>query len=327
MKVERRRPVLLIQHAPHEHPAILRRALESLGIQTLWIHPYRGDAYPSVTDIRGVISLGGPMGANDDADHPWIPREVDLLRQSILNELPTLGICLGGQMMARAMGARVTRNRVAEVGWFPISIKPEGRKDRLLGSAGGKPVVYHWHQDTFEIPPEAVHLAESAACERQAYRIGEHAWGVQFHPEADHQLVHEWLAHEDTQREIHEARERHGSRTVQDAETQRTRAVQGERASLKIATSIAQLFSPHAFSAPTPALKAVLGRTDASGARLIVELEGSDRRSFLIEGEVAMRFRTDEGEFLMLRDGDGLLWPVRSDRVLSVEIKKTAKNG
>src|SRR6478672_2872456 len=96
----RKKPVLIVQHAPHEHPAVVRRALESQGLETLWIHPYRGELYPELSEISGMISLGGPMGANDDAHHPWIKSEVELLKSCALEELPTVGICLGGQMMA-----------------------------------------------------------------------------------------------------------------------------------------------------------------------------------------------------------------------------------
>src|SRR6185312_10973034 len=103
-------PVLIIQHAPNEHPAVIRRALESQGTLTLIIHPYQGDAYPSHKEIAGIISLGGSMHANDDENNPWIPKECALLRKCVLEGLPTLGICLGGQMMARGLGAKVEKN-------------------------------------------------------------------------------------------------------------------------------------------------------------------------------------------------------------------------
>ena len=103
--------VLIVQHAEHEHPAAVRRALESQSIRTHWIHPYRGDAFPDVSEISGMISLGGAMGANDEAEHPWIKAECALLKKSVESGLPTVGICLGGQLMARALGGRVERQR------------------------------------------------------------------------------------------------------------------------------------------------------------------------------------------------------------------------
>src|SRR4051812_10641272 len=98
-----KKPVLIVQHAPHEHPAAMLRALETQGIVSEWIHPYRGERYPGARQIAGMISLGGPMGANDEAAHPWIRDEIDLLRRSAEAGLPTIGICLGGQMLARAL--------------------------------------------------------------------------------------------------------------------------------------------------------------------------------------------------------------------------------
>ena len=125
------RPILLIQHAPHEHPAALRRAMATQGIPVRWIHPYRGDSYPSIEEIGGIISLGGPMSSNDERENPWIGSEIRLLQEALRRKLPILGICLGGQLLARALGKRVFTNPVAEVGWFPLDLTAAGRGDRI----------------------------------------------------------------------------------------------------------------------------------------------------------------------------------------------------
>lgn len=312
---ERRRPVLIIQHAQYEHPAAIRRAIESQGIVALWIHPYQGDAYPKIDDVRGVISLGGPMGANDDQEHPWIPAECALLREATLMNLPIAGVCLGGQLLARALGGHVTPNVRPEVGWFPIRLNAEGRADAVLRSGGETPVVYQWHQDTFHLPPEAVLLAENDACERQAYRVGEHAYGFQFHPEADHQLVHEWLALRGVDEELSATRREHGARTIQNADTQRNRAEKGEKSSLRISTAISQLFRDRDYEPVGETLREQIADFIAHRTLVILEVEGSYRRPRLLRGHVTAIVNLPFGEFLFLREEGGVLWPVRLDFV------------
>jgi len=312
---DRRKPVLIVQHAHYEHPAALRRALEAQGIQSLWIHPYRGDSYPSIDEIRGVLSLGGPMGANDEATHPWILPELEILKESVLSGRPTVGICLGGQMMARALGSKVVKAERVELGWFPLDLLPAAKEDRILGSVGTEPMVYQWHEDTFHLPDGATLLATTQACPRQAYRIGDHAWGFQFHPEADHQLVHEWLAVEGIDAEIHAAKEKYGPETVQDAETMRARAAQCERSSLRIASAISEVFNTRPYHPQTETLREQYCAWIASKPLLLIEFEDSLRRLTSIKGTLASLHEIRKSEFLMFREENGILWPIRADRV------------
>jgi GMP synthase (glutamine-hydrolysing) len=308
---ERRKPVLIVQHAPHEHPAIVRRTLESQGIVTQWIHSYLGEDYPSMGEISGMVSLGGPMGANDEADHPWISREVALLRQCVEAGLPVAGICLGGQMMARAMGGRVERNEVHEVGWFPIEVTDEGRKDPILGAAGSNPTVYHWHGDTFHLPGDAVLLARSKACPRQAYRIGEKAYGFQFHPEADHQLVGEWLDQHGTEDDIAHARKHSGAKTVQNSKAQRDRAPKGEKASLKITAGIGALFRRIGCRGHAHASREQMESWATHRTLLIAEFEGSDRRTARLRGRIQALLSVAAGDFVIFQEENTLQWPIR----------------
>lgn len=319
---ERRKPVLLIQHAPHEHPAVIRRALESQGIQTQWIHPYLGEAYPKLSEIRGVVSLGGPMGANDHDLHPWILPECELLKASVEAGLPTVGVCLGGQLMARALGAPVEKNRRAEVGWFPIRLNKAGEEDRILGAAGTRPLVYHWHMDTFHLPKDSILLADSRACERQAYRIGENAYGFQFHPEADHQLIQEWLDIDGTHQDILDVQADHGTRTVQDADTQRGHALQGEKASLKITTAIGQLFRRNSYNSVSCDFYDHLESWATHKTLLIVEFENSDRKITQLRGHVATLLTLMDGEFLIFKEENTLLWPIRLDHIRTLKPAK-----
>ena len=327
-KAERRKPVLIIQHAPHEHPAVIRRALESQGIQTLLIHPYRGEAYPSHTEVAGVISLGGPMNANADTENPWIPKECELLSASVHASLPVVGVCLGGQLMARALGGRVERHVSTTVGWFPISVNPSGLRDPLAGAAGEAPTVYHWHEDTFYLPPDAELLASSTTCERQIYRIGANAYGFQFHPEADHQLVHEWLAVEGIETEIEETRKAHGTATVQNSEMQRQLAAQGERASLKITAAIGSLFRRRATSEVRAEVWSGLGEWATQRTLLTVEFEDPRRKTQRLRGRISTILSIPAGQFLIFQDEVGLLWPIRLDDILKIKpsgLRKASK--
>jgi GMP synthase (glutamine-hydrolysing) len=322
MSSERRKPILIIQHAEHEHAAALRRALESQGLQTLCIHPYRGEKHPGADEVSGVISLGGPMGANDEKDHPWIAAEVCLLRQTIDAKLPTVGICLGGQIMARALGGKVERNPIAEVGWFPIELNDEGVRDPILSGAGKSPTVYHWHEDTF-IPPEGVVLlASSKHCARQAFRVSENAYAFQFHPEADHQLVHEWLSIEGVDDEIDGVRKIHGSRTVQNSKIQKNRAVKGEKASLKIVTAITSLFRKHPQAPLTQEMREDLQHWATRRRHITVQIEGSNRKPMHIDGRIVSLLSIPAGEFVIIQEASSLLWPIRADDIQEIKIAR-----
>ncbi|NDD90695.1 type 1 glutamine amidotransferase [bacterium] len=314
------RPILIVQHAPHEHPAALRRVLATQGIPTQWIHPYRGDPYPSSEDIAGVVSLGGPMSSNDESEHPWIKQELKLLQKTFQSGLPILGICLGGQLLARALGKRVITNPVAEVGWFPLELTPEGLKDRILPSASENPTVYHYHFETFEIPDGAQCLAKSGGCERQAYKLNDQTYGLQFHPEADHQLLSEWMSFDDFDEEIRDIQRKFGNKTVQSPDTQLSLATEAELNSIPLITAFSTLFRPlhsHQNSSRDGLHNAVRSwreiripvQTEVTGADgLPIQLRGVIERTFLLGGH----------EFLILRGEDQLVWPIRLDDLRNI---------
>ena len=315
-------PVLIVQHTRHEHPAAIRRALESQGVETLWLHPYKGESYPAVTEISGMISLGGPMGANDHEEHPWITQECALLRSCVEAGLPTVGICLGGQMLAKALGAAVKKNSTAEVGWFPIELNAAGKADPVIGAAGETPLVYHWHHDTFDLPGSAERLAHSSACPNQAFRIGQNAYGFQFHPEADHQLVHEWLDLEGVQEEITDTQKIYGDKTVQSADQQRTEAAKGERASLQITASLCQLFRKSDYVAVDSSVRDRYKEWAKQKTALLMEFKGPHNKKHSVSGHISKILNLPKGEFLIFRSSDSLLWPVRMDNVFQIKLVK-----
>lgn len=284
------------------------------------MHPYRGEEYPDLSEICGVISLGGPMGANDQEEHPWIKKECELLKASFHEGKPTVGICLGAQMMAKALGATVERNPVAEVGWFPVELNEEGCADPVLGAAGTSPTLYHWHADTFHLPRGAKLLARSHHCARQAYRMGEHAYGFQFHPEADHQLVLEWLSLEGIEDDINEWRKAHGSKTVQDLVTQRNHAFKGEKGSLKITAAIGSLFRDKEYKDPQTGFRDHLESLATARALVRLEFHGSDGRVARLRGAILSFLSIARGDFIIFQEETTLLWPVRIDDIIRVAL-------
>jgi len=316
------RPILLVQHAPHEHPAALRRVLATQGVRTRWIHPYRGDSFPSLDEIGGIVSLGGPMSSNDEQEHPWIRPEMTLLQRAFENGLPILGICLGGQLLARALGKRVSANPVAEVGWFPLELTDSGKADRILASASQAPTVYHYHFETFEIPDGAECLARSSACERQAYKLNDHTYGLQFHPEADHQLLSEWMSIGDFDAEIAEIQQKFGTRTIQKSDVQLALATEAEINSIPLITAFSTLFRSASQSDKRTTLyneqKDAVEHWRAIRIPVEVEVTGADNQAIRLRGVIERTFALQESYFLILRGEDQLVWPIRLDDLRSI---------
>ena len=145
-------------------------------------------------DVRAsdaLILMGGPMSANDP--EPWVRNELAAIETALECSRPVLGICLGAQVLAKALGARVYRNSAKEIGWFPIDWTESAAGDRLFGDFQSPETVFHWHGETFDLPAEAVWLARSQRCIHQAFRYGEHNYGLQFHIEVTPSMIADWL--------------------------------------------------------------------------------------------------------------------------------------
>lgn len=181
----------IIQNDPEVPPGNI---IDYLTIPHVVHHPYSDGFLPEPEQISALIVMGGAMGANDDARFPFIGDLKNLIRSVVAAEIPYLGICLGGQLLAAALGARVVSGRWEELGTLYVSLTEAGKADSLFEGITEEFSTFQWHHDSFDIPEGGVLLATSAACPHQAFRIGTCAWGVQFHPEVTGQIIRDWCA-------------------------------------------------------------------------------------------------------------------------------------
>jgi GMP synthase-like glutamine amidotransferase len=185
--------VLVIENYYSTPAGAVGRVLAERGIALDRRQAFAGEPLPEdVAPHEGLIVLGGGQNALDDANYPFMPKVVDLIRRFGAADKPVLGICLGSQLIARAHGAENILGRALEFGWHEVRPTAAGRDDPVLAGLGEGAPLFHWHNDTFTLPPGAVHLAESDMTRNQAFRIGRATYGIQFHFEADRRLVADW---------------------------------------------------------------------------------------------------------------------------------------
>jgi len=187
--------VLVLQQVAHETLGSLEGALRNAGLAWRNVELYADR--PGEVDLggaAGLVVLGGPMNVDEVEKYPYLGREVEWIRRAVAGGLPILGVCLGAQLLAKALGAKVYPNETKEIGWYEIELTPEAAEDRLFGGCERRQTVFQWHGDTLDLPPGAVHLARSELCELQAFRYGTRAYGLQFHVEVTAGMVEEWLA-------------------------------------------------------------------------------------------------------------------------------------
>lgn len=184
-----------LQHVPFEDPAnILVWAKEREHRLTRSLL-YEGDALPNMNDFDALIVMGGPMSVHDVKEYPWLVQEKAFIDQTIKTEKPILGICLGAQLIAESLGAKVYGNSHKEIGWFPICKTPYADGIRCSAKWPASFTVFHWHGETFDIPNGAVRLASSEACVNQGFAMGDHIIGLQFHLESTQDSVTQLITH------------------------------------------------------------------------------------------------------------------------------------
>ncbi len=186
--------ILVCQHVAYEILGTLNPLLKEHGCRIRYVNFDREpDAQPELDGYEGLVILGGPMNVAQVDQCPHLMYEVQLIRAALEQDIPILGICLGAQLLAVALGAEVNPNPCKEIGWYDMTLTADGSKDPLFGHFSQTEKIFQWHGDTFEIPKGAVHLAASETCPNQAFRYGDKVYGFQFHLEVDAPMVHRWL--------------------------------------------------------------------------------------------------------------------------------------
>jgi len=170
-----------LQHVPFEDLGSIESWLSAAGAEITSTRFFEQGNLPNLEEIDLLVVMGGPMSANDEEKCPWLAAEKLFIRDAIWSDIPVLGVCLGAQLIANALGSRVYQNREKEIGWFPVHRIPSSGSSNFCFPPSVE--VFHWHGETFDLPPDATRLARSEGCENQAFQLGRAVIGLQFHLE------------------------------------------------------------------------------------------------------------------------------------------------
>jgi GMP synthase-like glutamine amidotransferase len=207
------KPVAIFRTSPSEGPGYFATYLERRSIEWKLVALDAGEKVPrDVRRFAGLVYMGGPMSVNDDL--PWIAPTLELIREAVRNDVPVLGHCLGGQLMSKAFGGRVGPNKVREIGWGEVQVAQNAVAREWFGDQRGFH-AFHWHGETFTIPPGATRVLEGAHCPNQAFALGIH-FGLQTHVEMTGELVRSWIG--SGRREIDEHAKSPGVQKPQEIE-------------------------------------------------------------------------------------------------------------
>jgi GMP synthase (glutamine-hydrolysing) len=186
--------VLVLQHIACEPPGVYEDVLRERGAAIHRVELDEGEPLPEHREFDAIVCMGGPMSATDDDALPWLTAEKRRIGEAVRAGTPFWGVCLGVQLLAASLGARVYAGPAPEVGILPVGLTAAGRSDAVFGGLPAQLLTLQWHGDTFDLPAGAVRLAGSTAFPNQAFRFGRAAYGVQFHLEVSEELAAEWAA-------------------------------------------------------------------------------------------------------------------------------------
>jgi GMP synthase (glutamine-hydrolysing) len=186
-------PLLCIRHERSDTLGVARGAFEEEGLPILVVDAWADGRWPEPDEVSGLLAMGGAMNVDELDRHPYLARERALLGRVMEAGIPVMGVCLGAQLMARALGQPVFRAPRRRCGFIPIYPTEEGQCDPVAGGFSSGDLEFHWNEDTFELPPGATLLASGPGDSVEAYRVGGRAWGIAFHPEVDGPELDGWI--------------------------------------------------------------------------------------------------------------------------------------
>lgn len=187
------KPVVIVQHEPSVPPGLIADGVAEVDAEVRLLEAWRDEEWPSVADIGALVVMGGTMNVDQVAEHPFLLNSRELMAAAMDKEVPTLGVCLGSQMMARVLGAEVRRADPRNALFSTLTLTEDGARDPLTAAFDGVEVL-QFHEDTFDVPADAVPLATSARSSlAQAFRYGTNAYAIQFHFEVDRSILEGWL--------------------------------------------------------------------------------------------------------------------------------------
>jgi GMP synthase-like glutamine amidotransferase len=184
-----------LQHAAFEDAANISAWARERGHRLTHTRLDLDQSLPDPQSLDWLVVMGGPMNVDEDEIHPWLVREKVFIRRVIDRGVPVIGVCLGGQLICNVLGGQVTKNRQKEIGWFPLTLTSEAVGSPLFARFPQHVPAFHWHGDTFSIPPGAIRLAASEGCDNQAFQYGRHVVALQFHWDYSLQSVETMIRH------------------------------------------------------------------------------------------------------------------------------------
>lgn len=194
--------VLVVRHVPFEHLGYLADLLDEHALLYRYVEIGEPISRNDIASAAALVVMGGPLSANDA--EPWVDTEITAIRTALEFKRPILGICLGAQLLARALTARVMANPVKEIGWSEVFFTPAAEQDPLLAGVASPAHIFQWHGDTFELPHGAHLLAYTSACAHQAFRVRTNVYGFQFHLEVTRDMISEWCEQDANSGDIRE---------------------------------------------------------------------------------------------------------------------------
>jgi len=189
--------ILIIKHVENEGAGTLETFFKGRGFVPVILELAKGESFPENTGAyKAVVIMGGPMNVYEEEKYYFLKEENNFIKDIVKEEIPFLGVCLGAQLLAKALGAKIKKAPIKEIGWYEIGLTEEGKEDVLFKNISQKFNVFQWHEDTFDIPKKAGLLSVSDTGINQAFKYGKNAYGFQFHIEATPQMIEGWLKNE-----------------------------------------------------------------------------------------------------------------------------------